>query len=112
MVDAQASMGEVEYAEWGSAPNLARLAGRLLDQMARFEVRSQLIMPCGEAALAAGEGFPRARHQPMSGSARPPRGNSATGYGRRRRWATLVFPTLNHFGRRFNTEFEGPSMLI
>jgi hypothetical protein len=27
-------------------------------------------------------------------------------------WATLVFPTLNHFGRRFNTEFEGPSMLI
>jgi hypothetical protein len=77
MVDAQASMGEVEYAEWGSAPNLARLAGRLLDQMARFEVRSQLIMPCGEAALAAGEGFPRARHQPMSGSARPPRGNSA-----------------------------------
>jgi hypothetical protein len=27
-------------------------------------------------------------------------------------WATLVFPTLNHFGRRFNTEFEGHSMLI
>ena len=29
-------------------PKLARLAGRLLDQMARFEVRSQLIMSCGE----------------------------------------------------------------